>query len=227
MAPDHSDSSSNDLDTASSRGLFRRGPTAVLGAVLLLAGLAALPWAIGWWCDEGKSFQYDRVDLIIANQSRQPVEIQIDRKGPTRIGGGRVQSIPFRAGEVRLQVRAEDGSMIEDLRFFTDNQPVFYNGPQPACYAVMDLSGWYGDRQASFPIRVVERIYPRDRLVLIPEGVMVKPGHTAPRQARPGTAVLWIEAVACELLSPENEHLLIGQQSIIMQGRWERLERPR
>lgn len=210
---------------------FRRARRAHRLRVLVIAltaiaavGLLPMPLSMGYF--GWRLFRYNRVSLHFVNITGQAVTLEIGNLSET-FESGRVHAMAFRAGDVELTASWPDGSTLETLGFLTDNQSVFYNLGAGHCYAVMDASAMYDEDRLGAPLAVINRIGPDDRIYSIPAGVFIPPRGITPDHVPSGETVIWIDDVACALLDPQEEHLLVAQQLIRMEGRRDERERRR
>jgi hypothetical protein len=203
----------------------RRGRLKVGLGILLFAGmLAVLPMTLGLGPFGYKLFRYDRVTMYVANGTDWEITVSVGNSS-NQLPRMEVASFDFLAGEdLHLTTRTEDGELLEELVFSTDNQDVFYNVDGALCFAMMNVSRLYHEQHQENPVEMIRGIDSDDRFVLIPEGVFIRPRGVAPSTVPGGHQVTWIDDVACLLLDPGNEHLLLQQQLIEMQGRRDRRE---
>jgi hypothetical protein len=207
------------------RRATRRRRLVLLGvalAALLLVGLLPVPLGAGFF--GWRLVRYERVDLHFVNITGETVRIQIGGASG-EFPGGRVHSLRFRAGEVTLEATGEGGRPLETIALYTDNQSVFYNLGDRHCFVLLEATAMYDPGRDGPPLRVAGRITPDDRITLIPPGVFIPPrgvlGDTVPG----GQRVWWIDDIACVLLDPEEENVLLAQQMIRMEGRREERRR--
>lgn len=194
----------------------------ILFVVLLAIGLfGVLPMPLGLGYFGWKLFRYDRVRLTLVNVSDDDISVSVGN-AQAECQKRRVCSLEFRAGDVVLTATGSDGEVIEEIPFFTDNQPVFYNFDGARCYAVVDVSDFYTGASPTNPYRIVGRIYGEDRIYLLDGDHFVPPGGVLPNAAPGNNVMLWIDRASCLLLEEENEHLLVGQLHVRMQDRRER-----
>lgn len=194
----------------------------ILAVVLLAIALfGLLPMSLGLGYFGWKLFRFDRVSLTFVNTSNDDLMVTAGN-GSTECPRGQVCSLDLRAGDVVLEATTTDGTVIEEIPFFTDNRDLFYNFNGARCYAVVDVSGFYTGDTPTTPYRIVDRIYTDDRIYEIPGDHFIRPGGVLPDTARGDQAVIWIDRASCLLLEPDNEHLLVGQLHARMQDRRER-----
>jgi hypothetical protein len=220
MASSEHDDSLRDFRRAS-----RRRRLQLLGLVLaflLLLGLLPMPLGLGFF--GWRLGRYDRVELHFVNITGETVHVRIGNASGD-FSGGRVHSLPFRAGEVTLEVTGEDGRPLETLELYTDNQNVFYNLGEGHCFVLLEATAMYDQGRTGPPLRVEARILPWDKLTLIPPGPFIPPRGVVGDTLPAGQRLWWIDDVACVLLEPEEENVLIAQQVIRMEGRREQRRR--
>ena len=217
----HDPNESTDPVVAFRRKQLRHRIRILLAALLAVALFGLLPIPLGLGYFGWKLFRFDRVSLTLVNTSSDDLEVTIGN-GSTVCPRGRVCSLDFRAGDVVLEAATTDGTVIEEIAFFTDNYDLFYNFNGARCYAVVDVSGFYTGDTPFTPYRIVDRIYTDDRIYEIPADHFIRPGGVLPDSARGDQAVIWIDRASCLLLEPEDEHLLVGQLHARMQNRRER-----
>lgn len=192
-------------------------------AVVGVAGLLPLPFGGGFF--GYRLFRYDRVQLYVANGLSEPITVDLSTGPATDFGASDVGNLTFRAGDVELVTYGPDGSVVESLEFFVDNQSVFYSPGGAMCFAVMDISPMYRGEGQREPILFMGSVGSDDRLYNLPEGTFVAPRGTAPETVPGGTQVTWIDDVACQLLDEDNREVLLAQQRLRMRERMERRRR--
>ena len=182
-----------------------------------------IPMALDMGYFAWKLARYDRVTLTMVNTTGDDLVVSL---GASSIDcrAHDVCAIDFRAGQVTLSVQGPDGTMIDERDFFTDNQSVFYNYEGARCYAVVDASNLYAGSEDAEALVIADRIFRDDRIHHINGGIFVPPGGILPQTVPGGNRVIWIDRAGCELLDETNEHLLIGQLIVRMEGRRERRE---
>lgn len=192
----------------------------VIGAVALF-GL--LPMALDMGYFGWKLARFERVTLTMVNTTGDDLIVAL---GTSSIDcrAHEVCSVEFRAGQVTLSIQDSGGRVIDERDFFTDNQSVFYNYEGARCYAVVDASNLYAGSEDAEALVIADRIYRDDRIHLINGGIFVPPGGILPQTVPGGNRVVWIDRAGCQLLDESNEHLLIGQLIVRMEGRRERRE---
>jgi hypothetical protein len=206
------------------RAQWRQRLAVLAAAAGLVALLGVLPIPFGMGPFAWRQCAYDRVDFHLANTSGATLTLEVNGQDPVQCPDGRLTAETFLAGQTRYRILREDGTVYDEGERFTDDQAIFYNAGE-GCFAIMDLAGMYDpERRDIDQIAVIGQITPEDRLALIPPGIFVKPRGLPPDNVQAGTAVVWIDDVACELLDEAEREVLLTQELIRIQTRRERRE---
>lgn len=192
---------------------------AIFGA--LVAGLGLLPMAFGLGPFGSRLVTADEVPVHVLNLSGTDLTVSLSFAADLTVVAGTMETMGTLSGGSRLVARRPDGTVLDDLRFSADG-PVFYNAGGGRCFAVFDISGFYGDDPDTSAVTVVARLPEDTRLYEFEADTIVLPRRTAPDQAR--GRVHWLEPVGCNLLDPDEESYLIGQNLVRMQERRDRYE---
>lgn len=201
-------------------GRRSRAP-AIVAALALVAAIGGIPWAIGFGPFGHRLLTGDEIPVHVLNLSGGDLTIELSFAADVVVAGGRMETLTTLTGGASLTSRDSDGEVRDQLTFDADG-PVFYFAGDDECFAVFDISDFYGGEPDEGDIRVVSRMPVGTNLHLFGADTVVLPRRVAPDQAR-GT-VHWLEDVPCDLLTPENEGYLTTRSFVRLQQRRERYE---
>ncbi|MCB9532011.1 MAG: hypothetical protein H6698_05925 [Myxococcales bacterium] len=192
-------------------------PVAIAAAAI--GAVVGAPWALGFGPAGARIFTSHEIPVHILNLSGQDVDIELAFTSPKRVTAGTLETLETLSGGATLVTRSPDGAVVEELEIEADG-PVFYNVGGGTCFAVFDLSEFYGDDERGGDLRVVARLDESTRLYAFDAETVVLPRGVAPAAAR--GKVQWIEPVGCNLLELDEEPALIAQNLMRLRERRER-----
>lgn len=197
-----------------------RGPAmvAVLGLLLAVGGI---PWAIGFGPFGHRLLTGDEIAVHVLNLSGGELRIELSFAADAMVEGGRMDTLTTLSGGATLRSVDSDGIVRDEIEFDADG-PVFYFAGDDQCFAVLDISDFYGGEEDEGDLQVVRRMPVGTNFHAFDADTIVLPRRVAPDQAR-GT-VHWLEDVPCDLLTPENEGYLTTRSFVRLQQRRERYE---
>jgi len=204
-------------DAAPSRG-WTRG-LLIAAVVLVIAGVAPQRLGCGWFGT--RAVLADNVTVHVLNLTDADVVIAAPFGSPQTVASGALVGVETLAGPLRIRATRTDGTLVEDVRVDATGA-VFYNVGGGRCFAVFDISEFYGAESEQPELRVVARLDEATRTYAFDADTVVLPRRPPPDMAR--GRVHWLEPVGCTLLDPEEESYLVGRNLHRMQERRERRE---
>ena len=192
---------------------------AVVGA-LFAAAIGGIPWLIGFGPFGHRLLTGDEIPVHVLNLSGGDLEIELSFAATATVPGGTLETLNTLSGGATLRAIESDGTTLDEIDFDADG-PVFYFAGDE-CFAVFDISDFYGGEPDEGDVHVVRRMPEGTNFHAFEADTIVLPRRVAPDQAR--GVVHWLEDVPCDLLSPENEGYLTTRSFVRLQQRRERYE---
>ena len=199
----------------------RSALTFVVVAALFAAAIGGIPWLIGFGPFGHRLLTGDEILIHVLNLSGGDLEIELSFAATTTVPGGRMETLNTLSGGATLRAIQPDGAVRDEIEFDA-NGHVFYFAGDDECFAVFDISDFYGGEPDESDIHVVRRMPVGTNFHVFEADTVILPRRMAPDQAR-GT-VHWLEDVPCDLLSAENAGYLTTRSFVRLQARRERYE---
>ena len=199
----------------------RRG---VLGPIVAIAGFIAalglIPMTLGFGPFGLRVLTGETIDVHVLNLSGEDLVVSLSFSEPHPVTAGTMETLSTLSGRSQLVSTRPDGSVLDEIELDAAGA-VFYNAGGGRCFAVFDLSDFYGGGDDA-RLQVVARLGEDTRAYEFDADTVVLPRRVAPANAR--GVVHWIEPVGCNLLEPEEEPFLLGQNRVRLEQRRERYE---
>ncbi len=224
MTEPHDDDALTSPATASSRARgIALGVVILLAALLVIGGVGKIS-GTGWFAY--RAILYNPGQLYVINLDAPDRFITFD--------GSRREELPFDSAQPFDLVGGTTEVVIQDAQSLPlathavklDGQNAVLKLGADLCLVTLDISGFYGVGQDK-KFKVARRITADDQLIILDSTNVIWPRHNFPKRMTPGQGpALWIEKVACALLDPADEPLLLGYMEQRFNDRVKKLQEP-
>ena len=192
---------------------------ALAAVIALVAVVAILPWAFGFGPFAIRLLTSAEIEVHVLNLSGDDVHIELPVAADRPVPAGTMEALATLEGRFTIAPRRDDGTVVEEVEVDA-RTPVFYNVGGGRCFAVFDITNFYGGEGEV--MTVVARLDEDARIHVFDADTVLLPRRTPPTQAR--GRVHWLEPVGCSLLDPEEEDYLIGSNLVRLEHRRDQYE---
>lgn len=210
----------DDLDLTPPKGLSK-GVKFLLGAlvvVLVFLGMGMVGQLSGAGFFGHRTWMYGEGTLYVLNFQAPELQISIDGRPAKEVPFENAQVFDLVGGSSDVVVTDKQGKQVGRYTIEAKNSHALLKLGPETCVVALDLGPYYGAGGASGDGKLlVKTRVMEDQQIYVPKSTnIVWPNKDFPSRFNPKDGdSLWIEKVACALLKPEEEHLLLAY----MQGR--------
>ena len=205
-------------------GLGAKLALGLLVSALLIGGLGMIGQLSGTGFLGHRSWLYGQSELYVLNFQAEGLTLSIDGSEPKPLPFENAQIFELIGGTSSIILRDASGQQVgEHSVQVKGSHAVLKLGPQ-TCLVALDLGPYYGGGGKG-KLVVQQRIM-QDQQLYIPQSQnVVWPNKDFPSKFNPSEGPsLWIEKIACELLKPEEEHMMLAYMEGRLQDRMNRFK---
>lgn len=204
-----------------------RGKTIAIGALVAIVAIVGIGM-VGQLSGSGffghRTWMYGQGSLYVLNFKAPELEVSIDGRPAKAVPFENAQLFDLVGGTSQVVIKDKSGKELERYSVTAKNSHALLKLGPDTCAVVLDLDPYY-NKKGQGKLSIVARVM-GDQQVYVPNSQnVVWPNKDFPSRFNPGDGPSrWIEKVACQLLDPSEEHMLLAYMEGRLQNRMNRFK---